>query len=139
MNRLIHFSRRVITPGGGDSWQVQFIQHLVTGAMATTAHYIVMWFALTFQMWPILATTIGFLAGAATRFFFSYFHIFEPERDVSGALPHFALALLLQMVLNAALLTLFLSFTTLVWPAQITTTILLTAFNFLVYKFWVFK
>ena len=112
MSSLVSFFKRAITPGGSDDWQVQFLQHLATGAVATAAHYIVMWFALSLQMWPALATTVGFVAGAATRFFFSYFHIFEPERDMSGALPHFAMALLLQMMLNAALLTLFLMSTT---------------------------
>lgn len=139
MSELIRFLQRIIKPGGSDHWQIQFIQHLLTGAIATAAHYVVMWFMLSLQLWPIVATTIGFVVGAATRFFFSYFHIFEPERDVSGALPHFALALLLQMVLNAGLLSLLLAFSTSVWPAQIATTILLTVFNFLVYKFWVFK
>jgi putative flippase GtrA len=139
MSDLRGFLKQVITPGGSGSWKVQFFQHLVTGVVATAAHYIVMWFALNLQLWPVVATTIGFTAGATTRFFFSYFHIFEPERDVIKALPHFVLALSLQMVLNAALLALFLTMTTLVWSAQILTTGLLVVFNFLVYKFWVFK
>jgi len=138
MSDLREFLKQVITPGGGSSWKVQFFQHLVTGVIATAAHYVVMWFALTLQLWPVLATTIGFSAGATTRFFFSYFHIFEPERDMIKALPHFVLALSLQMVLNAALLALFLTVTTLIWPAQVLTTLLLVVFNFLVYKFWVF-
>ena len=138
MSDLRGFLKQVITPGGSGSWKVQFFQHLITGVVATAAHYIVMWFALNLQLWPVLATTIGFAAGATTRFFFSYFHIFEPERDMIKALPHFVLALSLQMVLNAALLALFLSVTTLVWPAQVLTTGLLVVFNFLVYKFWVF-
>ncbi len=139
MSDLTRVFRLIISPRSGGSWKIQFFQHLMTGAVATAAHYLVMWFALGLQLWPALATTIGFAAGAATRFFFSYFHIFEPERDVSSALPYFVLALSLQMVFNAALLTLFLTVTTLVWPAQILTTVLLTVFNFLVYKFWVFK
>ena len=139
MSNLSRFLRRVITPGGSDNWQVQFFQHLVTGAIATAAHYIVMWFALSLQLWPALATSIGFMVGAATRFFFSYFHIFEPEKNVSGALPHFALALFLQLLLNAALFSSFMIFTTHIWYAQVVTTILLTVFNFLIYKYWVFK
>ena len=139
MSDLVRFFRSTVTPGGSNDWQVQYFQHLMTGGVATAAHYIVMWFALSAQLWPALATTLGFIVGATTRFFFSYFHIFEPEKDVTGALPHFVLALLVQMVLNATLLTLFLKVTTLVWPAQILITILLTVFNFLVYKFWVFK
>ncbi len=139
MNDIGRVFRRTITLDGRSNWQIQFFQHLMTGGVATAAHYIVMWFALSAQLWPALATTMGFVFGATTRFFFSYFHIFESERDVSGALPHFVLSLLLQMVLNAGLLTLLLRVTTMVWPAQILITVLLTVFNFLIYKFWVFK
>ena len=139
MNALSQLVRSVVTPRSSSDWKIQLLQHLVTGAIATIAHYLVMWFALHLQLWPVLATTIGFLVGATTRFLFSYFHIFEPERNVAGALPHFVLALGLQMALNAALLAILLEMTTLVWPAQLITTALLTTFNFLAYKYWVFK
>ena len=139
MKGLATFVRQVVTPRGDHGWKVQFVQHLVTGAIATAAHYGVMWAAMELALIPVLATTVGFIAGATTRFLFSYFHIFEPERDVVTAVPHFLLALGLQMALNAALLTLLLQMTSLVWPAQVVTTALLTTFNFLMYKFWVFK
>lgn len=139
MRELEAFVRQVVTPRGDHGWKVQFVQHLVTGAIATAAHYGVMWAAMELALIPVLATTVGFIAGATTRFLFSYFHIFEPERDVAAAVPHFLLALGLQMVLNAALLTVLLQLTSLVWPAQVVTTALLTTFNFLMYKFWVFK
>lgn len=139
MNDLAVLIRQIVTPRGDNGWKIQFIQHLITGAIATAAHYLVMWIALNAQLLPAVATTIGFSAGATTRFLFSYFHIFEPERNVSGTLPHFVLALMLQMVLNAVLLVLILKVIDLVWPAQFATTVLLTVFNFLVYKFWVFK
>jgi putative flippase GtrA len=132
-------AKRVFTPGGGTVWQIQFLQHVVTGAVATAAHYVVMWLCLSAYLLPALSTSIGFIAGAATRFLFSYFHIFMPARVVARALPHFAMALVLQMAFNAALLTLFLSAALPVWPAQLLTTGLLTVFNFLTYKFWVFR
>ncbi|MDZ4731401.1 MAG: GtrA family protein [Xanthomonadales bacterium] len=112
---------------------------MLSGGLATAAHYFIMWCALSFQSRPVVATSVGFFAGATVRFFFSYFHIFEPERNVIDALPHFILSLLLQMILNAALLAILLTFTTMVWPAQVMTTIGLTILNFLMYKYWVFK
>jgi len=139
MRDLTSLIKIIVTPRGENSWKIQFVQHLFSGAIATVAHYVVMWVALSLQLWPVLATTIGFSAGATTRFLFSYFHIFEPERNITATLPHFIMALLLQMTLNAGLLALFLIFTDMVWWAQIATTLLLTVFNFLVYKFWVFK
>ena len=125
--------------GASKDWRIQFFQHLLTGAVATAAHYIVMWLALSVQLLPTLATTIGFAVGATTRFLFSYIHIFEPERDVVNALPHFVLALTLQMLFNAGLLALLLSVNIPIWPSQVLTTGLLTVFNFMAYKFWVFK
>jgi len=139
MSDLTRIFRQVITSRSDAGWKIQFIQHLVTGVMAMAAHYAVMWVALSFQVLPVLATTLGFILGATTRFIFSYFHIFEPERDVVNAVPHFVLALALQMVINAGLLALFLSINLPVWPAQLLTTGLLAGFNFIVYKFWVFK
>jgi len=139
LNELTRFFRDVVTSRGNKGWRVQFFQHLVTGAIATAAHYIVMWLALRLGIWLIMATTIGFVAGATTRFLFSYFHIFEPERNWSAALPHFILALAVQMTLNAVLLSFIFSIGIPVWPSQVLTTVLLTIFNFMLYKFWVFK
>ena len=139
LNELSRFLRDVVTSSGNTSWRVQFFQHLVTGIIATAAHYTVMWFILSVEILPTIATTIGFIAGATTRFLFSYFHIFEPERDWSAAVPYFILALGLQMLLNAFLLSLFISLNIPVWPSQVLTTGLMTILNFMVYKFWVFK
>ncbi len=139
MSRLAGILRQIVTPRGDNSWKIQFIQHVVTGAIATAAHYSVMWVALELSLVPVLATTVGFTAGATTRFLFNYFHIFEPEKDVYRAVPHFLLSLALQMALNAALLTLLLQMSGLLWPSQVVTTVLLTTLNFLMYKFWVFK
>ncbi len=139
MNALLRVFRGVMTSRGDAGWKIQFLQHLATGAIAMAAHYLVMWLALSIQLPPVLATTLGFIVGAITKFFFSYFHIFKPEREVVNAVPHFVLALGLQMVINAGLLALFLSVNLPVWPAQLITTAMLAGFNFLLYKFWVFK
>ena len=139
MSDLSQFFKDVITSRSGAGWKTQFLQHLITGVAAMAGHYIVMWLVLSVYFFPVFASTCGFFVGATTRFFFSYFHIFEPERDVVNAVPHFILALALQMVINAGLLALFVSWGVPVWPAQLTTTVLLAGFNFLMYKFWVFK
>lgn len=136
---LTRFFGRMVMSGSSKDWRIQFFQHLLTGAIATATHYIVMWLALSIQLLPALATTIGFIAGATTRFLFSYFHIFEPEKDLVNALPHFFLALALQMVINAGLLSILLSTSLPVWPSQVLTTGILTVINFVAHKFWVFK
>lgn len=136
---LIGVFRGVMTSRGKAGWIVQFIQHVASGAIAMAAHYAVMWLALYVQVPPVLATTLGFIVGATIKFLFSYFHIFDPEKDVVTAVPHFVLALLLQMLINAGLLGVFLALDLPVWPSQIMTTGLLAGFNFVLYKFWVFK
>lgn len=136
---LTRIFRGVMTSRGGEGWIIQFIQHLGTGVIAMSGHYIVMWLALSAGLLPVLATTLGFIVGATTKFFFAYFHIFEPEKNLVTAVPHFMLALALQMAMNAGLLAMFIAIDLPVWPAQILTTGFLAGFNFLVYKFWVFK
>lgn len=139
MSGITDFVKRVLTPRSSERWHIQFSQHLLTGAMATVAHYVVMWLALSIQLHPALATSFGFIVGATTRFLFSYYHVFEPAKNATATVPHFVLALGLQMIVNAGLLTLFLSMSLPVWPSQILTTALLTIFNFLIHKYWVFK
>jgi len=139
MDGLTRVIRGVMTSRSSEGWVIQFIQHLATGVIAMATHYVVMWLALSAQFQPVLATTFGFVVGAITKFVFSYFHIFDPEKDVVTAVPHYVLALALQMALNAGLLSLFLAMDLPVWPAQLLTTGLLAGFNFVVYKFWVFK
>ena len=135
----MQFLRDLAVSGGNKGWKVQFFQHLITGIIATAAHYMVMWLILLVDIPPAIATSIGLVAGATTRFLFSYYHIFEPERNWSTALPFFIFALAMQMGLNVFLLTVFISLNIPLWPSQIITTILLTTFNFLVYRYWVFK
>lgn len=139
MSELIQFLEQKLFSGPNKDWRIQFVQHLLTGVLATAAHFIVMWVALSVQLLPALATTIGFIAGATTRFLFSYFYVFEPENAVVYALPHFFLALALQMAINAGLLTLLLSTNFPVWPSQVLITGMLTVINFMAHKYWVFK
>jgi putative flippase GtrA len=98
-----------------------------------------MWLALSFQFVPALATTVGFTAGASARFLFSYLHVFEPGGNMIQTIPHFVFALFLQMLVNAGVLSLFLSTSFPVWPSQVLTTGMLIIFNFLAHKFWGFR
>ena len=48
------FIRRIITPRGDQDWKIQFLQHVLSGGVATLAHYLVMWCALSLQARPVL-------------------------------------------------------------------------------------
>ena len=85
------------------------------------------------------ASAIGFIAGALTRFAFSYAHIFAPTQGVQAAGLRFVVAITAQLAANSGLLAAFTQAGMRVWPAQVLTTILLTAGNYLVYRWWVFR
>jgi putative flippase GtrA len=120
-------------------WIVRFMRHVLTGVVAVLVHYGLMSLALRADTTPLVATSIGFIGGAIVRFLTAYFHVFAPSESVAFALPRFLLALAAQWALNALLLAGLMQAGLSVWIAQITTTILLTFVNYLVYRLWVFR
>lgn len=118
---------------------MRFARHLLTGVVAVLVHYGLMSLALHADAAPIVATSIGFIGGAIVRFLTAYFHVFAPSESVGFALPRFLLALAAQWALNALLLGGLMQAGLSVWVAQITTTVLLTFVNYLVYRLWVFR
>lgn len=117
----------------------RFTLHVLTGVLAVLAHYTLMAILLHFGSNALLATTIGFAAGAFTRFLLSYFHVFEPTKGASVAVGRFLVALAVQAVANGALFSAFLGLGLSTWPAQIATTVLLTFANYAMYRLWVFR
>jgi putative flippase GtrA len=120
-------------------WVHSFSLHVATGFAAVAAHYAVMYVALRPGFAPVVASAIGFGAGALVRFAFSYAHIFSPTAGVPAASLRFVAALGAQLVANSALLGALTAAGVGVWPAQIATTVLLTFANYLVYRLWVFR
>ena len=120
-------------------WIMRFARHVLTGILAVLVHYGLMSLALRADAAPLIATSIGFIGGAVVRFLTAYFHVFAPSQSVGFALPRFLLALTAQWALNALLLSGLMQAGLSVWVAQITTTILLTFVNYLVYRLWVFR
>jgi putative flippase GtrA len=120
-------------------WLARFVRHVLTGVVAVLVHYGLMSLALRANAAPLVATSIGFIGGAIVRFLTAYFHVFAPSESVTFALPRFLLALAAQWALNALLLGGLMQAGLSVWVAQITTTILLTFVNYLVYRLWVFR
>jgi putative flippase GtrA len=124
---------------GVGHWVHSFSLHVATGFAAVGAHYALMYAMLRAGLSAVPASAVGFVAGALTRFVFSYAHIFAPTRGVDVAGMRFAVAILAQLAANSALLAGLTAAGVAVWPAQITTTILLTFANYLVYRWWVFR
>lgn len=113
--------------------------YAVTGLVVVAAHWLCMWVLIQLGVAYLAATSIGFLAGAATRFYLSYKHVFEPQATVPRAGVRFMVALGMQFVLNGAIFSLLVYLSVPVWPAQITTSALLVGLNYLMYRIWVFS
>ena len=88
---------------------------------------------------PVLASSFGFAAGAATRFFTAYFKVYSPTGTMRATMPRFVLALGAQALLNSLLLAGMIEAGMGVWWAQVMTTIILTFGNYLLYRLWVFR
>ena len=120
-------------------WAHTFVLHVMTGFLAVAAHYAAMYAFLRTGMSGVPASTLGFVAGASTRFALSYWHVFEPTQGMRVASLRFGVVIGLQMLANSALLALLLQLGLSLWPAQVATTIALTFANFLAYRLWVFR
>jgi putative flippase GtrA len=120
-------------------WIHSFSLHVATGAIAVGAHYAVMYGFVQAGMPGVPASALGFGAGALTKFALSYWRVFAPSRGMTAAGTRFVVAIALQLVVNTLLLSSFLKLGLSLWPAQVTTTVLMTFGNYLVYRLWVFR
>ena len=120
-------------------WIHSFSLHVATGAIAVAAHYAVMYGFVKSGVPGVPASALGFGAGALTRFALSYWRVFAPSRGMTAAGTRFVMAIALQLAVNTLLLATFLKLGLTLWPAQVTTTVLMTFGNYLVYRFWVFR
>ncbi len=119
-------------------WIHSFSLHVATGAIAVAAHYAAMYGLVRAGVPGVPASALGFVAGALTRFALSYWRVFAPSRGMTTASVRFVAAIALQLTMNTLLLAAFLKLGLTLWPAQVTTTVLLTFSNYLVYRLWVF-
>ena len=128
-------------PGGSGLWHWfhTFALHVATGFLAVAAHYAVMYAFVRGGMAGVPASALGFLAGASTRFALAYWHIFAPTQGVKVASARFIVVNAVQLAVNSALLAALLEAGIALWPAQVTTTIVLTFGNYLAYRLWVFR
>lgn len=131
--------RRPARDGGLRQWAHTFALHVATGFLAVAAHYSAMYAFVQAGFAGVPASALGFGAGALTRFALSYWHVFYPSRGVKVATLRFVVAIAAQLAANTALLAGLLRLGLSLWPAQVTTTILLTFANYLAYRLWVFR
>lgn len=119
-------------------WVRRFVLHVVTGVLAVAVHYGVMALAMHLGSPPVTASAIGFVAGALTRFYTAYFHVYAPTVTVVRVAPRFVLALAAQLLANAALLAALIALGMPVWWAQLITTVVLAFATYFVHRLLVF-
>lgn len=119
-------------------WVRRFVLHVVTGVLAVAVHYGVMALAMHGGMPPVAASAIGFVAGALTRFYTAYFHVYAPTATVVRVAPRFVLALAAQLLANAAMLAALIALGMPVWWAQLITTVALAFASYFVHRLLVF-
>ncbi len=117
----------------------EFFWHVITGFMATGAHYGLMAVALNWFPSAVFASSLGFIAGALTRFLTAHTIVFRGHRLLWPTAWRFLISLLIQLILNAVLLQLLLLIIDHLWLAQVMATALMVVVNFIVYKTWVFR
>ena len=127
----------------------RFVLHCLTGLLVVAVHWLLMACLLALGLAPLLATSVGFCAGALTRFLLSRRVVFEPTVTMAHSSFWFVVLLLIQFLLNGLLFsalkdggllaTWLVSEQHLIWTAQGVTTVVVTTFNFLAYRLWVFR
>jgi putative flippase GtrA len=120
-------------------WIHSFVLHVLTGFFAVAAHYALMYALVQAGVSGVLASSVGFAAGALTRFALSYWRVFLPTRGVTAASSRFVVAVGLQLLANGVLLAGLIEFGLSLWPAQVAATIIVTFANYLAYRLWVFR
>ena len=92
--------RRTPRPGHKRS----FFMYLVSGVASVATHYAFTVFAVEVLGWrALIATSVGFMVGAVTKYFMNYFLAFKSEEPHLQAIPRFAVMLLALFAANGAI------------------------------------
>jgi putative flippase GtrA len=119
----------------------RFVLYAAAGAAATATHYAVMIAMVSWAKWPeVLATCVGFLAGACVKYPLNYWGVFASRQRHSVAVTRFAIALAVSFVLNAALFAILLQVLDVHYMvSQVLTTGVVLFANYLLARYWIFS
>ena len=124
-------------PGHGRS----FVLYVASGVASVATHYAFMIAAVELAAWrELVATSVGFMVGAVTKYVMNYFLAFRSEEPHGKAIPRFAVMILTLFAANAAIF----------WAlhdqgklhyvvAQVITTGFLVPVGYLINRYWVFR
>ena len=118
----------------------ELLKFAAVGGAATALHYLVFWIGLSvLEGSATLSTAVGYAAGSVLSYAANYSFTFRSTASHGRAFPSFYLMVALGWVLNTGLVYLGAAWLDLPpWPVQITATVIVFAFNFIVSRKWVF-
>ena len=129
--------RRTPRPGHRRS----FLMYLVSGVASVATHYSFTVLAVEMFGWrALVATSVGFVVGAVTKYFMNYFLAFRSEESHLSAVPRFAVMLGGLFTANAAIFWALHEHAGLHYMvAQVLTTCLLVPAGYVINRLWVFR
>jgi putative flippase GtrA len=117
---------------GRRSGAVQFVDFAAVGAVGTAAHFATLILMVQSIGWPpALATTAGFVVGAAVNYGLNYQLTFQSQARHAVALPRFLAIAFASMLLNVAIVWVLVHWQALHYLlGQVAATMVVLAFNF---------
>lgn len=119
----------------------EFFCFSCVGVIGTCAHYLVL-IVLTqlFHVYPVAASTCGFVAGAFVNYIFNYRWTFRSEKSHKDAMPKFFFIAIVGLFFNAGIMELLIQSIKIHYLiSQIVATGVVLLWNFTGNKIWTFK
>jgi len=117
----------------------QIKRFILSGGSSTAVHFATMGLLIYFGMDAVLATSTGAVAGAIFNYILQYFYTFRSDRRHLHSMAAYLVAAVLAWLSNLLLFVLFHEILGAgIITAQLTTTLIVTLQNFIVYKKLVF-
>lgn len=118
----------------------KFAGYVAAGFAATGTHYVVMVLLVSQAQLPeVVASSIGFLAGALVKYPLNYWAVFASEQAHAVAIPRFILGLAIGFALNALVFALLLRALDVHYMvSQVLTTGTVLFVNYLLARYWIF-
>lgn len=121
------------------SLAAQILNFLISGGFATLLHWAVMAAFAKAGMHPILATSIGAVAGSVLNYVLQFYWTFRGNGMHGKAIPAYICAVIMGWCVNAGIFYLLISFAhSGLYIAQICATAVVAIINFIIYKRMVF-
>ena len=119
----------------------QIVRFVMVGACGTLLQYLILWIGASWLRMPApWASAAGYLAGSIVNYFLNYTVTFGSAVAHRSALIRYYAMVGGGWLLTLGMMALFVNALNMnKWGAQITTTLICLAFNFLLSRIWVYR